>query len=108
MSEVSCPLKRGTDMSDKEISRETLEETHDFPCEYTFKVIGEKGEGFADAAKTAAIDTLGESALAESSTRDSSGGAYVSVTLRLEVQSAKQIEKAYESFKNLEQLKFVL
>ncbi len=81
-----------------------LEEHHQFPGEYMFKVIGFAGEGFAEAVRAAAESVLGP--LADDGRqvrcRPSSGGRYLSVTLEVEVAGGGQVLAVYQALRCVE------
>ncbi len=80
-----------------------LEEHHEFPGSYMFKVIGFKGEGFFSAVRQAAEAVLGP--LEEGSqlrSRPSSGDKYLAVTVEVEADSAQQVLDVYAGLRKVE------
>jgi len=95
-------------MSSRESSIETLEETHSFPCPYQFKVIGTNSEEFIAQVVQVGVNVVGADAEPEVTTRESSGGKYVSVSMELEVADAETILDVYERVRTIDEVKFVL
>lgn len=95
-------------MSSRESSIETLEETHSFPCEYEFKVIGSNSDEFIASVVQVGVNVVGADAEPDVSTRESSGGKYVSVTMEIRMEDAESILEVYEGFEALDNVKFVL
>jgi hypothetical protein len=80
---------------------ELLREHHDFPGEYMFKVIGFAGEGFQDQVRAAASEVLGGESVRVSS-RPSSQGRYLAVTLEAWVESADQVLEVYAALREVQ------
>lgn len=95
-------------MSSRESSLETLRETHTFPCPYQFKVIGTNSESFIAQVVQVGVNVVGSDAEPEVSTRESSEGKYVSVSMELEVEDAETILDVYERVRTVDDVKFVL
>ncbi len=95
-------------MRTRETSLQTLEETHSFPCPYQFKVIGDNSEEFVARVAQVGVNVGGSEAEPEISTRESSSGNYVSVTMQLEVEQAEMILDVYDGVRELEGVRFVL
>ena len=96
------------DMSSRESSIETLEETHEFPCPYQFKVIGTNSEEFVAQVAQIGVNVIGADAEPNVTTRESSGGTYVSVTMEVEVEDAETILDVYARVQQMDDVKFVL
>lgn len=80
-----------------------LEEHHQFPGPYSFKVIGFKGEGFFEAVRQAAEAILGP--LRDGSQlrcRPSSGDKYLAVTVEVEADNAQQVLAVYTGLRKIE------
>jgi hypothetical protein len=76
-------------------SLELLENTHQFPCAYMFKVIGHASEDFVARVVAQVRDEL---ALAEDppyTVRAGASGRHLAVTLTPEVQSSTQVLAVY-------------
>jgi len=87
-----------------------LEQCHSFPCIYMFKVIGENTSAFYGAVLAEVSTELGGmmGQKANLTSRLSSGGKYLSVTLRLEMESAEQVLKLYERFSKVKGLRSLM
>ncbi len=83
---------------------ELLESTHTFPCEYRFKVIGSVEDSFVGRVLAAVIAELDEGIEPAFSTRTTSGGRHVSVTIEQEMSSAAHVLAVYGRLRNLEGL----
>ncbi len=79
-----------------------LEEHHQFPGPYTFKVIGFAGEAFLAAVKEAAQGVLGSADDYELSTRPSSAGRYVSISLDADMRDSAQVLDMYTALKQVQ------
>ena len=87
-----------------------LNQCHSFPGLYVFKLIGDNTSRFCDAVWLAVLKELGGAVDREGrlSTRESSRGRYLSVTLKLEMESAEQVLRLYERFSKLRGLKTIM
>lgn len=87
---------------------ELLEDTHQFPCPYMFKVIGKSERGFV--ARTVAVtrDELELEVDPPFSFRETAGGRHVAVTLELEMRDAQQVISVYRRLRQLEGLVLLL
>jgi putative lipoic acid-binding regulatory protein len=74
-----------------------VEELIEFPARYSFKAIGHHTREFSDRVYAAARDALDESRRVELRTRLSSKGAYLSVTLTTQIESAEELRAVYRS-----------
>ena len=95
-------------MTERSVLLDRLNEVHSFPGPYTFKVIGSNSDAFVDSVVGVVTDALGESADPEVSTRESSGGKHVSVTVLVEVGDAESVLEIYAGFRELDGARFVL
>ncbi|WP_197439587.1 YbeD family protein [Calycomorphotria hydatis] len=87
--------------------RELLESTHEFPCRYMFKVIGEDDRSFAARVVSLIRDATEMDDDPEFKIRRTKNGRHLSVTLEPEVESADQILKIYEGIYELKGLVMV-
>ena len=87
-----------------------LNQAHSFPCLYVFKLIGENTPLFYDGVLSAVSKEFGELMHEEASlsTRESSGGRYLSITLKLEIESAEQVLRLYERFSKVDGLRSIM
>ncbi len=87
-----------------------LNQCHSFPGLYVFKLIGENTSRFHDdvlsevSKEIGKIDHLGASLF----TRKSSRGRYLSITLKLEMESAEQVLRLYDRFSKVEGLRSMM
>lgn len=95
-------------MTKRSVLLDRLNEVHSFPGPYTFKVIGANSEEFFDSVVQVVNDALGSGADADVSTRESSGGKHLSVTVSVEVDDAETVLEVYAGFRELEEARFVL
>lgn len=87
---------------------ELLEATHQFPCRYTFKVIGEEADDFAARAVHAVREVLELAGDLESTTRRTANGQHVAVTIELQVDNSEQVLQVYARLQRLAGLKLLL
>ena len=87
-----------------------LKECHSFPCIYMFKVIGENTPAFYGAVLAEVSTELGGmiDQKANLASRLSSGGKFLSVTLRLEMESAEQVVRLYERLSKVKGLRSLM
>lgn len=85
-----------------------LESTHEFPCTYTIKAIGDSADDFEARILSAAGKNLASSSDLEYSTRATKGGRHLSITLRLVVQNAEQVRTIYAEIRQVEGLTLLL
>ncbi len=71
-----------------------------FPCDYPIKAMGLASAGMQNVLTEIAVGVLGERHIGKSRQRSSSGGRFVSVTLRVTVNSRQQLEKIYRALKD--------
>ncbi len=76
-------------------SIELLEFTHEFPCQYIFKVIGKAEDGFVSRVVAAVREQLNRDADPVYRFRETSGGRHVSITLEPFFQSAEEVMSVY-------------
>jgi putative lipoic acid-binding regulatory protein len=79
----------------REQSIELLNATHDFPCEYTFKVIGSSRDEFVGRVVAVVRQAMGPDQEVPYSTRKTPAGKHVAVTLQPTVASAEQVLDVY-------------
>jgi len=87
---------------------ELLESTHEFPCEFTIKAIGSPVEHFVGRVLLAIQAELGEDIVPPFSTRQSSSGRHISVTVTPMVQDAQQVLAIYAQLREVEGLMMLL
>ncbi|MBN1961388.1 MAG: DUF493 domain-containing protein [Deltaproteobacteria bacterium] len=87
---------------------ELLNQTHEFPCPFTFKVIGENSPAFIAQVAQVAVNALGRETTLVITTRESSGGRHLAVTMVVTVPNAKQVLSIYAMLGELAGVKMVL
>jgi putative lipoic acid-binding regulatory protein len=80
----------------REQSIDLLNATHEFPCRYTFKVIGISADEFVARVVSVVRDEIGKSEDPPYSMRSTPGGRHVSVTLEPMLDSAEQVLAVYQ------------
>lgn len=95
-------------MTKRSVLLDRLNEVHSFPGPYVFKVIGSNSEEFVSNVVQVVVDALGEDVEPEVSTRESSGGKHLSVTVSVQVDVAESVLEVYAGFKELDEARFVL
>ena len=91
-------------MTDGSPDKELLESIHDFPCEFRFKVIGLANDHFVGRTLAAVCAVLDEGVEPAFSTRTTSGGRHMSVTVEQKMESADQVLAVYANLRELEGL----
>lgn len=80
-----------------------------FPCDFTFKIIGEHSTDFADQILQTIKDYRGsELKVVDHETKTSRKSNYTSLTLTLHVEVSQDIYDVYEACQQLPYVKFVL
>jgi len=80
---------------------ELLENTHEFPGPYTFKVIGRVENGFVARVVAAVRDELAASVDPPFRCRETAGGRHVAVTLEPCVQTSQEVLAVYRRLRLL-------
>lgn len=81
---------------------ELLENTHQFPCPYTFKVIGEQREDFVENVVSAVRKGLELEFDPPFQSRESSGGRHVSLTFEPVAENSQQVLSVYAEIQKVE------
>ena len=76
-------------------SVEILEARHNFPCAYTFKVIGSTDDNFLARVIAAVRDELQMDIDPDYSMRSTKTGAHIAITLEPECKSPQQVLAVY-------------
>lgn len=79
-----------------------LEEHHQFPGPFTFKVIGLWEDEFVSAVKEAAVGLLEQASDCRLSTRPSSKWRYVSISLEVQVRDSAQVLAMYAALRQVD------
>ncbi|MBA2663534.1 MAG: DUF493 domain-containing protein [Bradymonadaceae bacterium] len=95
-------------MTERSSLLDKLKAVHEFPGSYVFKVIGTNSPEFISRVVQAAVIVLGEPSEISISTRESSGGKHLSVTLTVEVHEAEAVLDIYELLRVVEGVRFLL
>jgi putative lipoic acid-binding regulatory protein len=95
-------------MSEREEKLEVLRQVHEFPGPYVFKVIGENTPDFIAQVLQAVVVVLGPRATPGVTTRQSSGGKHLSVTVRVQLEDAETVLRIYELLGKLPGVRFIL
>ena len=69
----------------------------DYPCEYPFKVVFQARSSLAQEVETALRGVLGEARDYTLSLQPSRTGKYVSLTVRLQVRDADEVERLHHT-----------
>jgi putative lipoic acid-binding regulatory protein len=85
-----------------------LEDTHAFPCAYTFKVFGPADVPMAERVERATATALTRAPRVESSCRPSGQGRWLCVTVAVEVHDAHEVHALYYAYLGLEDVRMVL
>jgi putative lipoic acid-binding regulatory protein len=80
---------------------ELIASTHEFPGPFTFKIIGDAREDFVAEALTLAIAALGDDREFTHSTRVSSGGNHIALTLAVRMHNAEEVHAVYNNLLRL-------
>ncbi len=95
-------------MSDREASLQALNDCHDFPGPFTFRVIGANTPEFVAQVVQAAVVVLGPRAYPKVSTRESAKGKHQAVTMVVEVGKAEHVLDVYAALKRLTGVRLLL
>ena len=87
---------------------EQLEAHHTFPGTFRIKVIGDAADDFEGRVLAVVREEVPAPGAIEHSTRSTSGGRHVSLTLDIHVQDAKQVLALYGRFREIEGVKVLL
>lgn len=89
--------------------RRVLDDTVDFPCEFTIKIIGVNEKSFApDVVNTVSVATGIIPEAMKVSVRETSGKKYVSITLVATYASADEVYAAYQCISKDTRVKYVI
>ena len=86
---------------------EALNEAHEFPCRYVFKVIGPNDSEFTEGA-VAVVRAALPNQEPELSRRETKSGGSQSVTLVVEATSAEVVASIHEALGRIPRVRFVL
>ena len=89
-------------------NEELLDSIHSFPCPFRFKVIGNASDHFVGRVLAAFRLELPDGSEPSFSTRTTSGGRHVCVTVEPVMQSATDVIAVYARLRDLEGLVMLL
>lgn len=89
-------------------SVEVLESRHQFPCRFTFKIIGSATDNFVARTLAAVRTELELQADPPCSIRQTAKGRHVSITLEPDCETAEQVRAVYRRVLTLEGLVMLL
>ena len=89
-------------MKDDFETLQLIEQTHDFPCPYLFKVIGHPENNFVGRVLAAVKRELSDDAEPPFSSRKSSKGRHVSVSIEPTLSEAPQVVQIYRNLQGLD------
>jgi uncharacterized protein len=92
----------------REASLRALNDCHQFPCPFTFKVIGENSADFVARVMQAAVVVLGPTTYPNIRTRESAKGKHQAVTMVVEVGSAERVLDVYAALQGVSGVRFLL
>lgn len=85
-----------------------LEETHNFPTQFVFKVIGTNSPEFLARVLQAAVLALGPSARPQVRIRISKGGKHQAVAISMHVMDAESVLHVYAWLRIVPDVRFLL
>ena len=75
---------------------ELIESLHSFPGPFTFKIIGDAREDFVADTLTLATAGIGQEREFSHTSRVSSAGNHIAVTLSIRVETSREVHAVYE------------
>ncbi len=95
-------------MTERDSTLQALNELHQFPGDFMFKVIGENTPEFIAAVVQAAVTVLGPGVAPAVTTRESAHGRHQAVTMVAQVSRAEDVLEVYAALKGLPGVKLLL
>ncbi len=95
-------------MSDRDSILDKLNDVHEFPGPYRFKVIGPNNDDFASRIIQSVLNASGPSANPDVETRESSKGAHLSLTVTIQAESAEHVLEVYDVLQTIDDVRFIL
>lgn len=95
-------------MSERDSVLDKLNDVHDFPGPYRFKIIGPNNDDFASRVIQSVLNASGPNANPQVETRESSKGAHISLTVTITASSAEHVLDVYDVLQTLEDVRFIL
>lgn len=93
---------------DSNHSRELLNSTHQFPCEYLFKVIGQTRDDLETDVLLAIREVIGDDPVCQIVVRQTPGGRHQSISSKPLVPDAEAVLQIYESLRQIDGIVMVL
>ncbi len=87
---------------ENEQALELLNATHNFPCAFTFKVIGRSSDEFVSQVVEVVQSAMQSNERIPYSTRATPNGKHVAVTLEPHIESAELVLATYERLKSVD------
>ncbi len=94
-------------MDDPLPTLELLEQRHDFPCPYTFKVIGVAGAAFESSVAECVRSELDLDETPSTSLKTTSGGRHQSVTIEPTCSDASDVLRLYRALRRVPGVMFL-
>jgi len=91
----------------EEPAKATLEDLMEFPAELVLRVLGETSDSLADRCTATLGETMGRAPL-DVSVQPSSKGNYLSVRLRVRVDTADEVREASAALRGVTGVRLVL
>tara|TARA_E500000305_G_C3953762_1_gene203509 strand:- start:468 stop:755 length:288 start_codon:yes stop_codon:yes gene_type:complete len=82
--------------------QDLLEATHDFPCPYTFKIIGLANESFIQDVVSAVRKGMQFDFDPPYESRESSGGKHIALTFEPVAENSTQVLSVYSEIQTIE------
>jgi putative lipoic acid-binding regulatory protein len=87
---------------DHDQAQNLLESTHVFPGKYMFKVVGWQRNDFVERVLNSARLVIGRAIEVQHTTRETTSGRHISVTMEPFVDNSDQVLEIYEHLKALD------
>lgn len=95
-------------MSDRSSMLEKLNDVHEFPGPYRFKIIGPNSDAFASSIIQSVLVVCGPDAEPEVTTRESSKGSHLSISITIQADSAEHVLEVYGVLQANDDVRFIL
>lgn len=93
---------------DRETSLDRLNQTHEFPGRFMFKIIGENSPELVAGVVQAAVTVLGPKVMPTVTTRESAHGRHQAITMVVDVQSAEGVLDVYAALRTVSGVRLLL
>lgn len=95
-------------MTDRDASLQALNDCHEFPGRFMFKVIGQNSPEFLACVLQAVVTVLGPRAQPAVTTRESAHGKHQAITVVVWVPSAAEVLDVYGALRGVEGVRMLL